>query len=47
MKASDAAIETAHYTRDSSRWMFWSFIAILFTSGAQALFTAPTHLKMK
>jgi t-SNARE complex subunit (syntaxin) len=47
IKASDAAIETARYTRDSSRWMFWSVIAILFTSGVQALFAVLTYLKMK
>jgi predicted anti-sigma-YlaC factor YlaD len=42
VKASDAAVETARYTRESANWMRWSVIAIAMTSGLQALFAFLT-----
>lgn len=38
IEAAGAARETARYTRSTARWMFWSAIAIAFTSGVQAVF---------
>jgi hypothetical protein len=37
IEAAEATKETARYTRDNARWMFWSVMALLLTSGAQAL----------
>lgn len=36
--AANAAEKTANYTKSSSRWMFWSVVAIAITSGLQAVF---------
>ena len=38
ISAANAARETAGFTKSSARWMFWSVIAIVVTSGIQALF---------
>lgn len=37
IEAAEATKQTAQYTKDNARWMFWSVMALLLTSGAQAI----------